>query len=206
MGLPQPDRDDWVCPLVREYLQTAASGFPYIDCPDDLRPPGSFPDSWWVIYAPNHNGGFIVEGYLIEQWGERQRKFLFFWSALGLFLFYLFIFSSWWLVLVIVLPAWLALAPAASWFLGRSTFAKREWIEFPQPLRDALQNGVALLAKRQAEEHRKQALSEAVSQIAGKFGGVFVEGIVGKAAGSLSEVAIEKALKGLAERLVEAKE
>jgi hypothetical protein len=30
-------------------FQTAQSGFPYIACPDELRPKSASADSWWVM-------------------------------------------------------------------------------------------------------------------------------------------------------------
>jgi hypothetical protein len=201
MELIRPDIGDGFSPLVRTYLKTAESGYPYIDCPDQLRPQWASPDSWWVIYAPSYSGGIIVEGYLIEHWRKRQRVFLLFWSGLALLLFYFFVLSGLGLALIIVLPAWIAVLPVASWFATKRIFAEREWVAFPQQLSNALQSGAACVAKQQTEEHRKQAVSEGIGRAAGKIGGLLVENAAGKAAGSVSEVAIENAFKGLAERL-----
>jgi hypothetical protein len=202
MGFVSQCPDDWVLPIVRQYFETAVSGFPYINCPDELRPATASLDSWWVIYAPNYGGGVIVEGYRIEQWRERQRKLLVLWSILGLFLFYFCAFSGSWLILAIVLITWLALVPAAGWLTARSIFAKREWVIFPEKLANALQNGAATIAGQQAEEHRKQALPDIIGHVTGKVGGAVVETLVGKAAGQFSEITLEEAFKRLAQQLL----
>jgi hypothetical protein len=194
--------DDWTLPIVRQYFETAESGFPYISCPDQLRPATAFSDSWWVIYSPNYDGGVIVEGYLIEQWRERQRKLLALWSVLGILLFYFFAFSGFWLMLVIAMMAWLALAFAVVWLNTRSTFAKRIWVTFPEELTNALGNGAAVLASQQADHNRKRALPDFIGQATGKIGGTVIEIVAGTAAGKLSEIALDEAFKSLAQQLL----
>lgn len=201
MGSTPQDTDDWFLPIVRQYFQTAAEGFPYINCPDELRPATASLDSWWVIYAPNYSGGVIVEGYLIEQWRERQRKLLVLWSILGLFLFYFFALSALWLTLAIVLIIWLALIPAAGWLTARFIFAKREWVRFPEKLTNALHSGAAIIARQQAAEHRGEVLPDVMGRVTGKIGGALVETLAGKAVGQLSEIMLEDVFKSLARQL-----
>jgi hypothetical protein len=201
MESSQQGADDWVLPIVRQYFQTAGSGFPYIDCPDELRPTTATGDIWWVIYAPNYAGGIIVEGYLIEQWRERQRIFLAVWFALGILLFYLCMYWGSWLIAAIALISWIGLAVAAGWFARRSMFAGREWVIFPETLITALYGGAAAMETRRASEHRKQALPDALGQVTGKIGGAVVETFAGKAVGQISEIALEKAFKNMAEQL-----
>src|SRR5512139_2735434 len=126
MTAPQ-DADGWVAPIVRQYLQTSASGFPYITCPDELRPRFASVDSWYVIYAPTHYCGAVVDGYLVDAWSEQQRKWVAIWSLLGVLvppLALAALVQGSWLIAIALAVGWLALLPAAAWLRARSIFAR----------------------------------------------------------------------------------
>jgi hypothetical protein len=196
------DDDDWVFPIVRQYFQTAQSGFPYIACPDELRPKSASADSWWVIYAPSYDGGVVVEGYLIRVARATEQTvhlLVHIWNS-GILSCCVFR-----LVVVLGCCHWGCLdgAIAADGQAQREAeVCKTRWVFFPEKLSAALEMGGEIIAKRKAEEHRTNALREGIGKAAGKVAGGIVETVAGKAVGQLSEMAVEEAFKHLAHQLL----
>ena len=193
--------NNWTDPLVRQYFETAQSGFPYITCPDELRPLNEIVDSWWVIYAPGITGGVIVEGVRIDQWRTLQQRLVIIWCLIGLVL-YMLAFGlpfGWIIVFAIV---WISMLFLSSYLFGNTILADRAWIPFPPALQEALRRGNELRETGKANDRRTEQASEGFGRIAGGVTGFFVEASVGKAAGKFSEMAIEAACKALAEKIL----
>jgi hypothetical protein len=187
--------------LLVEYYRSAACGFPYINCPDELRPSGAFPDSWWVIYAPDLRGGFIVEGYLIEQTLSIEKKLLTCWCIVGLpgYVILLACLHFVWLLAGFVF--WVATYLLVASFLRRKRLmTNRIWVAFPPELVAALQAAGEIVKKEAASAQRKQKIGDGIGKIAGGVSGVLVEAGLGKAAGKASELAVEAAFKRLADK------
>lgn len=190
----------WTSPLVRQYFQTAAGGAPYIACPDELRPASASPDSWWVIYCPNFDGGVIVEGYKIDEWRDRQRTFATLWTIAGLVSYYVAIQRwEWFLAFLIV---WISGFFVGGYLLGRSSFGGRTWVAFPQELQEALRTRGDLNSKANIKTGRKEAISDAIGRVAGAVSGLLVEAAAGKGAAKVSEMAVEAACKALARQIM----
>jgi hypothetical protein len=203
------ENSDWTTPLVRQYFQTGRSGFAYLDCPDELRPPDVFPDTWWVIYAPGYDGGFIIEGYLIDEWRYRQQTFVTFWLIAGVLVGYppaLGLQFGFVLAFIII---WFAVLFFGSYLLSRSLFANRVWVAFPAQLQEALQAQRDLETKEEKKDRKREAISDTIGRVVGAASGFLVETAIGtasaqagKVAGKASEMLVEAACKALAHRMM----
>jgi hypothetical protein len=199
MPLDQRDKTGSTGLLV-EYDRSAACGFPYINCPDELRPSGAFPDSWWVIYAPDLRGGFIVEGYLIEQTLSVEKKLLAGWCTVGLIGYLILLAGLHFVWLLAGFVLWVAAyLLVASLLRRRRLMTNRTWVAFPPELVAALQTTGEIVRKEAASAERRHKIGDGIGKIAGGVSGMLIEAGLGKAAGKASEIAVEAAFKRLAE-------
>jgi hypothetical protein len=207
----QRSSDDALRTIVNAYFQSASSGFPYINCPNELKPAAAFPDTWWVIYAPNFQGGFVIEGYHIEEWRHRFSTYLLllgisalvFWYFGGMYLYiYLMDAIGWWVVplAAVGVPAVLfAAGRIFSWIFVRPVLKRSEWREFPDSLQRALAGEDARIANDQQKVLGRNIFTMAVTRTLGFAGGQMVGAVAGHAAEKLSESVIEL----LAERAIQ---
>jgi len=202
MKLDDSQDASWTEPLVRQYMQTAASGFPYIRCPDELRPSSASADSWWVIYAPNADGGAIIEGFRIDELRWRQRMLFIAWCLVGLLIYYELSFGhyfGWALAFVI---CWVLVLLLSTYILTRLLLTGRVWIHFPLAFREALRVTQKRRMKAETSERRKEAVGDGFGRFVGGVSGLLIEISAGKAAGKVSEMAVEAACKALARQIM----
>jgi hypothetical protein len=191
------DLTSWTDSYVAEYLQTAQSGFPYISCPDELRPSSASIDSWWVIYAPSVTGGAIVEGVRIEQWRIIQQRVLIFWGLIGLVVFYGLAFGGYLWGLFLFGIFWISVLPLGGYVLLRRGLSNSRWIHFPSELSIALQQWTKQTEEDESRRYRRKTVTEGVGKMGAGVVGVLVEAAAGKAVGKASEIAVEAAYKAL---------
>jgi hypothetical protein len=194
---------DWTAPLVEQYFQSAAKGIAYIDCPAELRPSHAYPDSWWVIYAPDFHGGTVVEGYLIDDTLSSEKSILTLWYFVGLVGWTIVIASGSFLWIIGGILFWVSAVFLTFYFGRRRRFVtNRQWIAFPIEFTSALRICGKRLEDAKAKVQRKHTISENVGRIAGGLSGLLIEPSLGKAAGKATEMAVEAAFKHLAEKVM----